>query len=239
MIVFNNIHSGSRFGNRLLQNVGLSLLAKKFNYTVLNFQDKGTDKDFLQLNECCEFGLIPFSGTQIKNNLVYYSDDNILDLLNGPNKINHGILYTEFFQNLDFLISYKNEIKNMFQLPPITENNNLFIHVRLGDATKFNPGIDYYRNCIQSITFDKGYITTDEPSHDFITKLVQEFNLQLINDTPIKTIHLGRICNNIILSNGTFSWWIAFLSNAKNIFYPDNTNSSFHPNIYLPEWTKV
>lgn len=237
MIVFNNIHSGARFGNRLLQNVGISLLAKKFNYAVYNYLN--TENDFLQLKECCNLGLIPYSGTIVRNNLVYYDDNSLVDLLNGPNTIDHGILYTEFFQKLDFILQYKNEIKGMFKLPLSSKNNDLFIHVRLDDATRFNPGLEYYCKCIDSISFNNGYISSDTPNHDIITFLIKKYNLQIFNDTPIKTILFGRLCNNIIISNGTFSWWIAFLSNAENIFFPFNIDVKFHPYIYLPEWIKM
>jgi hypothetical protein len=61
--------------------------------------------------------------------------------------------------------------------------------------------------------------------------------MTIVDGSAVSTIKFGRQCNNIIISNGTYSWWIAFLSNAKNIFYPKTThNVAFHPPIYFLDW---
>jgi hypothetical protein len=43
----------------------------------------------------------------------------------------------------------------------------------------------------------------------------------------------------LILSEGTFSWWIAFLSDAKNIFYGKSDKVWTISNIFSDEWKKI
>jgi hypothetical protein len=239
MIVFQNVHSGSRLGNRLFQNAGLTLLAKKFNYTVYNYYPE-SNSYFLQLKECQEIGFNPHSGSIIKTNLVYYDDKSLLNLINGPNEIDHGISYTEYFQNLDFILTYKQDIKNLFTPIQLPLNNDVYIHVRIdGIPTEWNPGIDYYTECIRNINFDNGYISSDLPEHEIVQELIKKYSLILIDKSPVETINFAKTCNHIVMSSGTFSWWIGFLSNAQNIFFPSKHNTNFHPYIFLPEWTKV
>jgi len=220
---------GTRLGNHIFQNVGLALLAKKYDYKV---------HEYYSVEECKTLNFNFYSGTKINKTFIHYKDEHLIPLLQYNGDLNHGILYEGFFQNLDFIKLYKQDIKYLFKLDK-HENNDLFIHIRLDDATRFNPGIEYYRKCISKLTYDKIYIASDSPNSDFIQTLIKEYNMNLYEDSAINTINFGRKCNNIIISNGTFSWWIAFLSNAKNIFYPTKHCTSFHPFIYLPEWNGI
>ena len=220
---------GTRLGNHIFQNVGLALLAKKNNYKVY---------EYFSTEECKVLNFNFYSGTKVNETYAYYNDEHLMPLLQYTNELDHGILYEGYFQNLDFIKTYKQDIKSLFNLDK-HENNDLFIHIRLDDAEHFNPGIDYYRECISKIKYDKIFISSDSPTSNFVQTLVKEYNMSIYEDTPINTINFGRKSNNIIMSNGTFSWWIAFLSNAKNIFYPSKNWTGFHPFIYLPEWNGV
>jgi hypothetical protein len=39
----------------------------------------------------------------------------------------------------------------------------------------------------------------------------------------------GAQFNNIAISQSTYSWWLAFLSNAENIYYPIAKSGPFAP----------
>ena len=113
--------------------------------------------------------------------------------------------------------------KNKFR-DKYSKNNDLFIHVRLGDVlnlTDNDQTLQYYEQTICKIKYDKGYITSDSIDHSICTHLITKYNLTVINNNEIETIMFGSVCKHIILSGGTFSWMIGVLAfYAETIYYP-------------------
>ena len=222
-----------RLGNTLFQNIGISILAKKFNYktdiTYNHYTLTDYDKKVL--------GIKLNNGELINLNFKDINDDNVLDVLKLDN-IDYGLNYKGFFELKDFVINYKEDILNHFDLEYDNINkNDVFIHVRLGDIAyeyKLTAELDYYIKSLDSIKFQKGYISSDSLNHPYITFLVKKYNLTIVNNTPVETINFGKNFNNLVLSQGTFSWWIGFLSKANNIYYPNNYKR-WHGDIFVFE----
>lgn len=145
-----------------------------------------------------------------------------IDILNRSDDIDFGLdIFSSSFQERKFITAYEKEIKSSFDITyGGGHSNNLFIHVRLGDASHVNPGTDYYRRCIADTKFNKGYISSDSMDNNMINELIDEFKLIPYSDSPINTINFGKDFGNLVLSDGTFSWWIAALSNAETVHYP-------------------
>lgn len=224
------LESQGRLGNVLLQNTGISLLAKKFNYKVYAYP---------RFEETHEVGIIMYSGSIENYNFKNYDDSNLMELMSCET-LDHGIKYTGYFQNLNFLETYKNDLKSLIQPRNVLDidKKNVFIHVRLDDAVFANPGIEYYEKALSQINFNEIYISSDSPESSLVQTLIDKYKMKLYNHNPATTITFAKNFNNLILSNGTFSWWIAFLSKAENIFYPELKNSGrmFHPDIYFSDW---
>ena len=53
---------------------------------------------------------------------------------------------------------------NLFQ-ERYMRNQDVFVHVRLGDVEHFNPGYAYYETCLSSLLFHRGYLASDSPNH--------------------------------------------------------------------------
>jgi hypothetical protein len=77
-------------------------------------------------------------------------------------------------------------------------------------------------NAIKMINFDNIYISTDDRSHNIIKEIMNTYpNASLIEYDEIKTIQYASTCKNIILSHGSFSAIIGYLSFFSTVNYPE------------------
>ena len=139
-----------------------------------------------------------------------------------------------------------NAIKtNIINKNPFNErynnNNDIFIHVRLTDAANKNPGIKYYLKTIEKINnYENIYLSTDEKDHIIIKQIIEKYpNTKIIEFDEIKTFQFASTCKNIILSHGTFSAVIGYLSFFSDVYYPEY-NKMWHGDIFsLEKWNKI
>lgn len=109
--------------------------------------------------------------------------------------------------------------------------NDLLISLRLEDYT--NPenldrflGYDYFKIILESRKWDNVYILTNPGSigHNNQYNYIKEFYdydpILVRCYEPVMSMGFGSMFNNIAISQSTYSWWLSFLSNAKNIYYP-------------------
>ena len=215
------INHYGRLGNTMLQDIGASILAKKHNLKVKNYQNY-YDKINLNLHQ---------GEKTISDNIVQVTDSNVDEILKMKN-INCGFEICSYFQTSFFVTNFEKEIKTHFNLNQEFKKNKVFVHIRLGDASSKNPGIKYYEMCLDKLKFDSGYISTDSIDEKMIHKLCEKYNLSLYENTPGNTILFAKNFDNLVLSGGTFSWWIGFLSQASNILYPKNY-LNWHGDIFV------
>jgi hypothetical protein len=131
----------------------------------------------------------------------------------------------------------KNEFKERY-----ANNNDLFIHIRLTDVEIFNPGIAYYIKAIKNINFDKLYISTDDPNNNIIINLKELYpSLELIFVDEITTFKFASTCKHIILSHGSFSAVIGYLSFFSNVYYPEyEANKIWFGDMFsIDNWIKL
>ena len=66
------------------------------------------------------------------------------------------------------------------------------------------------------------YISTDDPSHSMVKEALRNYpNAKLIEYDAITTIQFASTCKNIVLSHGSFSAVIGYLSFFSKINYPE------------------
>ena len=93
-----------------------------------------------------------------------------MDYYNGKIKVNSNLDANEsYFQqekitnlimtnlrlNKEYIMS-KNPFKQNYN-----NNNDVFLHIRLGDAIKWNVGIHYYDRCLKMLKYDRIFIASD------------------------------------------------------------------------------
>ena len=216
------IYGGGRLGNQIIRNIAVSIIAEKYNLCA-NY----SSNDLIN-----NLGIELFNGSNVYPNTQLLTDDNYFDIYNCGNVTynldpNQNYFQTKNITNVLYTYLHTKKIKtNIIEKNPFNQrynsNNDLFIHIRLGDVSRFSPGIDYYINTIHNISFDNLYISTDEPTHTMITTLLQLYpSTKIINYDEINTFQFASTCKNIILSHGSFSAIIGYLSFFSNIYYPE------------------
>lgn len=229
-----------RLGNQIIRNLAVSLIANKYNLKVNYF-----NKDIIE-----NLGIELFSGDNVYNITEILNDINYFSIYNSDN-LNYNLdPNNHYFQTKEitnFIYMYLNKIKsniiekNIFK-SRYNENNDLFIHVRLTDVSHLNPGIYYYTKTIESLKlkFDNIYISTDDANHSIIKTLLQHPKSKLIEYDEINTIQFASTCKYIILSHGSFSAVIGYLSFFSDVYYPEyEKNKIWYGDMFsIDSWIK-
>ena len=95
---------------------------------------------------------------------------------------------------------------------------------------------EYYEDALTKINPTSGYITSDTPDHPNVLRLIEKFNLKNYNESPLETIDFAKNFNNLVLSEGSFSWWMGFLSSAENVYYNERPRFWHGDMFVIPEW---
>jgi hypothetical protein len=243
-IITNNteIHNG-RFGNLFFINMVLHFISKRYDLkTSYKYYDQ-----FLNL------GIDLYIGKKTYQENNYLTELNYFELMNKKSNFTNIIVTNNsWFQNYEFCLFleiYFNEIQiknkiishNKFS-DRYKVNNDLFIHVRLDDIEKNNlhNTFNYYDKIIQKHSFANGYISSDNLNSSICKELISKYSLNVINLNEEETIMFGSTCNIIILSGGTFSWLIGFLSfYSEYIYYPNNIQKWYGDIFIYKNWTGV
>jgi len=215
------VSGGGRLGNQIFRSLAVSIIAEKFNL-------KSSYKSYAQIKE---LGIHLFIGNILHCNMIELTDDNYFNILNNTELTTNLNPNNSFFQTKDisnFLYNYlqSDQIKTKIinknpNINRYNNNNDLFIHIRLGDVIQYNPGINYYLKAISLIHFNNMYISSDSIDHNIIKEIMNKYpQAIIILKDEIKTIQFASTCKHIILSHGSFSAIIGYLSFYSQIYYP-------------------
>lgn len=231
-----------RLGNQIIRNLAVSLLAEKYNLKVNYY-----NKDLIN-----KLGIELFSGSNTYTSIQDLTDDNYFTIynchdLNYNLEPNNSYFQTKEITNFIYNYLHTDKIKssiivsNQFK-DRYNKNNDLFIHIRLTDVVHLNPGITYYTNAIKNINFNSLYISTDDKNNNMIIELLHLYPFaQLIDFDEITTFQFASTCNHIILSHGSFSAIIGYLSFFSNIYYPEyELNKLWYGDMFsINNWNKL
>ena len=233
--------SEGRLGNQIIRALAASFIAKqnnlKFNY--------GQYIDNIK-----ELGINLFiNGTLTFKTDVDITDANLMQCINTPLfrniNVNKYFFQTKEFSN--YLYNYYKQTENNKSIinnnkfkERYNNNNDLFVHVRLGDVEHKNQGYKYYDKAISQLEFENGYISSDNIDHDICKKLINKYNLKSINYNEIDTIMFGSTCKYIVLTGGTFSYIIGLFGFFSKIYYLKGNNDWYPSELfYIDDWTEI
>jgi len=226
-----SIKYDGRLGNNLIQYLAAFFFAKKHNLK-LNSSSEMWGNFFKENN---------INSGRIGSDFLEINDSNFIDFLEKKEVEDKHYYFNGFFQKKEFLQNNENKIKGLLNIGHTQINKDLvFLHYRIGDIQndrRMLP-VEYYEEALSNMNFNGGYISSDSINHKFCIHLIKKYNLIPINMNPSQVIDFGKNFNNIVLSEGTFSWWIGFLSQAETIIC-NKRDFFWHGDIFLDRWKKL
>ena len=214
-------------GNTLLQYCMGRILAEKTGATLIANHISGFEgtKDLVnEENAHNNDGYIQLTN-QIVNIDEIASLKNV-DIVLGP---------MGFFQRYEYYKPYKKQIRQWLR----TEyqdvgqtKDDAIIHLRLGDCIlgdlAKHPYVmppEYYHKALESIDFEQLYICSDPETlnHEMFQRYMEtlkEYKPKLVGGDAIEDFNTIKSFNKIIMSQSTFSWFAALLSEASDVLVP-------------------
>jgi Glycosyl transferase family 11 len=225
---------GNKKNNFLLNNFNI-----KFDGFYNSFKNNRLQKFFLKIKS---FNI--FNSTKIYFEKFFHFDENITKLdFYKKNYYFYGYWQSfKYFKNIlkelkndlnfnSYISDYKLLVKNL------RNTKNISIHIRGGDyklephlsfhglltAEYYNSAINYFK---KKNSLNLVFLFTNDVKH--ARKMARSFNFKykLIStgksNTSMTDFALFWVSRNKIISNSTFAWWSAILSNNSNVIYPAN-----------------
>lgn len=231
----------ARFGNMFFLNMCLHFFSKKYDLKCSYKFEKEFNKLGIYFNK----------GNNIYKKNILLTDFNFENILESdipPRNIiiNNNVWFhtnrfckimNEYFERNNL---FENVRKNNLYHYKYDNNNDLFIHVRLGDVAEKTIVLEnYYTRTIDSLKFNRGFITSDNINHDLCKRLIKKYKLTIFDRSEVETIMFGSTCKNIILCGGTFSWLIGFLAmSSSTVFYPELKEKWYGDIFSFKNWNK-
>jgi Glycosyl transferase family 11 len=133
-----------------------------------------------------------------------------------------------FFQRFEYYAPYCDRIRSWFRpgsitLPLSVADNDVLINIRRGfDYGYLGWGLSmsYYIHVLSGLR-DLGRVyVCGTGIDDQVRRCLSKYKPIYFSGTPIEQFNFITRFNRIILSNSTFAWWAAFLSEAAEIYAP-------------------
>jgi hypothetical protein len=223
-----------RMGNHLFKYFVAYLFAKKHN---LNFSTDGFGINQFIKN----FGL-PTKVDGIVGDEFFEIYDSTYEQLYYSESVElKRYVLKNYFQLGNFFEKNKEVIRNTFNIRYQPQNKeNVFVHYRIGDIGQSRSCLpyEYYQEALNLLKFSGGYVSSDSPTDERVIRLCNEFGLTTWGKNETKTLLFAKDFNNLVLSEGTYSFWIGYLSNAENIICNER-DYNWHGKINQSTWKKL
>ena len=227
-----------RLGNQIFRNLAVSLIAEKNDLNV----------HYANAALIESLGIKLFSGSQLHSTSLQLTDDNYFSVYESGVRANldanASYFQTQAISNLlyNHLRSAQASIleKNPFQ-QRYQNNNDVHVHVRLTDVAHHNPGAQYYLEALASVgPYDTLYLSSDNLKHPIVEQIVAQHPATLLNYDEIKTFQFASTCRHQILSHGSFSAVIGYLSFFSEVHYPKYSSAKmwYGDMFSIPGWVQ-
>ena len=110
------------------------------------------------------------------------------------------------------------------------------------DVADKNPGIHYYLSALYDLSFDRLFIASDDFDHQVVQQIMNIYpNSEKVLLDEVRTIQFGSTNKYIVLSHGSFSAMIGYMSFDSNVYFPVlRQDSLWHGDMFsIPGWNEV
>lgn len=146
------------------------------------------------------------------------------------NQTPRKIFLRGYFQRYEYFQPYKEAIRKHWLIadlapPPQHSAREIVLHVRRADyiqqgwATPF----EFYEEVIEMARCDRAFILTDAPKDPFFRRF-KKYRPVIVHNSQMEDFAMLRSFKKMVISESTFSWWAAFLSEAEEIYMPKSKN---------------
>jgi hypothetical protein len=177
---------------------------------------------------------------------------------------NGNMLVEGFFQSSKYFPMYKQCLRAMLSFPSdsqdsiqrkygmIFSSDCVVVHARRGDyieKTSYHGVLSesYYEtaNTLMKAFVSKPRFILISDDVDFWSSspIFKDEDTVVFNESDILTLYLLIHSNHIVMANSSFSWWGAYLSDAKTVLVPEVWFGPAGPkdtaDLYEPTWIKI
>lgn len=213
-------HNG-RLCNQIIRNMAMSALAEEHDLKVRYH-------NYHLINNV--LGIPLHSGSNVHDGTMAVTGETYFDTLHCADLKHNLDLNGDFFQEEEItnvlFQRLRRQQERIIARNPFSvryrANEDLFIHVRLGDLETHTPGMWYFEYVLDNIPYDKVYLSTDSLSHPLIRRIIEhQPRVKLLGYSAERTLQAASTCKYIALTIGSFSAVIGYLAFFSEIYYPD------------------
>jgi hypothetical protein len=226
--------TGGRLGNCIIRNFAVSRIAERFDLKVHYWRED----DFHKL------GISLFSGRKSYAKKLMLTDENYFAVY-CLEKLEANLVSPDYYQAkeiTDLLYAHVRKVQPRIRsCNPFRDrygaNQDVFVHVRLGDVPLFSPGLYYYIHNLESLDFDRMYVSTDSPDHPIVQRLLEFPRSFLFQRDEVATLQFASTAKYVVLSHGTFSGIMGYLAFDSTVYYPEYPWMMWHGDMFsIPGW---
>jgi hypothetical protein len=226
---------GRNLGNKLFTYAVGRIIAEKLQYKLVL-----PDNCKIQRNGIVEdFPYYSLDGNMVNDPELYVCDrimsENGIDFVI-ENGIGKKVFLDGYFPRYDYIKKYKETVKIYYKDLILDNDGKNDVIILLRDSNcdgTFKLPDHYYLNILDKLNFDNLYVSYDhaEKHKTLFDTLKEKYNPIFLDMNILELFKYITQKNTIVASQGTFSFWSCFLSNASKIYWPI---ADIGPN--LPSW---
>ncbi len=152
------------------------------------------------------------------------------------------IVLDGYFQRYEYYRDYRTSVRDWLRPSEETRSRvlsrlrpgDVVVHVRVGDVRKrCKPNAHrvtpfaFYRSVLKRLTWDRLFLVTGDPDDALPQRLARRFGGTIVSGTREEDFEMMRAAGRLVMSASTMTWWAAWLSDAREIYFP--TTGQWNP----------